>query len=345
MRSTDRVAILRHFKYDAGGFMRTVRAFVAIALLATGVRPVQAQLTASTSIIELGVIRGGQRIEHRFELINPSAEPIEVFDLQRGCGCLAPRLEQRIVPACGKTGLVAELRTLGQANGEHTWNLQVHYRRGRDANGQDAKVLPLTLRGTVKNDITVQPAILGMHVAKAVEQEITLTDHRAAPLRVIDAEARGAGVRVTKIERAGKITKVLVSADATQLDPGRHEGRLTITTDDPDYGQLQVPIVVTKATATTIQAAPESVILRFAAGVTSASALVRVRAPGDQAVRISKIEPSDPALVCTWAPGPGNDATLKIQVRAALSSSFRSHVEVHLAAPTIEVLTIPVAMQ
>ena len=314
--------------------MRLIQVLIVILVLGCRAVPARAELRVTTPEVDLGVIRGGQKIAHRFELANDGAESIEILDLQRGCGCLAPRLDQRVIPAGGKTSLAVELRTLGQSDGPHAWNLQVQYRIG-----QETKTLPLTLRGTVKNDITVQPAILGLHVTKTVEQEITLTDFRATPLRVIDAEARGAGVRVAKIERAGKTTKVLVSADAALLAPGRHEGRLTITTDDLDYGQLQVPIVVTKAMAHAVRATPEQVVLRFA-GSTSASALVRLRAPDDQKVNIAKIEPSDPALVCTWAQGPGNDATLKVQARTVLSSP--SHIEVHLAAPAKDVLTIPV---
>lgn len=316
--------------------MRRVDLLVVI-WICTFPLPAQAELRVTTPAIDLGVIRGGQRISHRFELTNTSDAAVEILDVQRGCGCLAPRIDQRVIPAGGKTNLAVELRTLGQSDGPHTWRLQVQYRVG-----EETKLLPLTLRGVVKNDITVQPAILGLHVAKTIQQEIILTDSRATPLRVIDAEARGAGVQLTKIERAGKTTTLLVTADAAQLAPGRHEGRLTITTDDPDYGQLQVPIVVTKATAATVRATPEHVVLRLAVGATSAAALVRLRSPGGQAVRIAKVEASDPSVTCTWAPGPGNDATLKIQARSALPASNRSHVEVHLAAPANDVLTIPV---
>jgi len=313
-----------------------MRLFSIVAVIVLGAVSHGAELSVPTPVVDLGVIRGGQKVAHRFELTNPGGESLEILDLQRGCGCLAPRLDQRVIPAGGKISLAVELRTLGQSDGPHAWNLQVHYRAGKET-----KSLPLTLRGTVKNDITVQPAILGLHVTKSVDQEITLTDFRATPLRVVDAEARGAGVRVTGIERAGKTTKMRVSADATQLAPGRHEGRLTITTDDPDYGQLQVPIVVTKATAQTVRATPEQALLRLTPGSTSASTLVRLRAAGDQKVSIAKIEPGDPGLVCTWASGPGNDATLKVQAR----TSTQSHIEVHLATPANEVLTIPVIVQ
>jgi hypothetical protein len=331
----ERLVILPHF-HPREERMRRPSILVALLLAALEPSTAAAELSVTTPVIDLGVIRGGQKAAHQFELTNSSTQAIEILDLQRGCGCLAPRLDQRVIPAGGKTSLAVELRTLGQSDGPHAWNLQVHYRVGKDT-----KSLPLTLRGTVKNDITVQPAILGLHVTKTVEQEITLTDFRAMPLRVVDAEARGAGVRMTGIERAGKITKLRVSADAAQLAPGRHEGRLTITTDDPDYGQLQVPIVVTRATAQTVRATPEQAVLRLAPGSTSASTLVRLRAAGDEKVSVAKIEPGDPVLVCTWASGPGNDAMLKIQAR----TSIQSHIEVHLATPAKEVLTIPVVVQ
>ena len=315
---------------------------VAGVLFACCAAPARSELRVAAASVDLGVIRGGQKLTHRFELVNRGGESIEILDLKHGCGCLAPRLDQRVIPPGGKATLVMELRTLGQADGPHTWELQVHYRAGADA-----KTLRLSLRGTVQSEITVQPAILGLHVSTTVQQEVTLTDARAAPLRVVDAEVRAAGVRVTKIERAGKTTKIVVAADGAKLPPGRHEGFLTITTDDADYGQLQVPIVVTKAAAlTAVRCVPERVELRLAPGTTTASALVRLRSTNDRAIRVAKIEASDSALVCTWAAGPGNDATVRIQALAArLTGAVQTQITVHLATPADDAMTIPVMIR
>jgi hypothetical protein len=316
-----------------------LRRFLAVTALVIGTgHPARAELRVAAPVVELGTIRAGQKLSQRFVLTNAGSEPVEIVDLVRGCGCLATRLDQRQISPGGESILSIELRTLGQADGPQAWNLQVHYRAG-----QETKSLGLSLRGTVQNDITVQPAILGLHVTKSVQQEITLTDSRSRPLRVVAAEARAPGVQVVKIERAGKTTKILLRADGVRLEPGRHEGLLTITTDDGDYGQLQVPIVLTKASASSVAVAPEQVVLRPAAGASTASALVRLRTQDDRPVRIAKIEPSDPALVCTWAPGPGNDATVRIEARnLGAATSLQAHVEIHLSSPGRETITVPV---
>ena len=318
-----------------------VRQFLAaLALFISCAVPARSELHVAAPSIDLGIIRGGKNLTHRFELVNRGPESIEILEVQRGCGCLAPKLDQRVIAPAGKTILALELRTLGQADGPHTWDLQVKYRAG-----QKTKSMSLSLRGTIESEIAVQPAILGLHVTKSVQQQITLTDRRPTPLRVVDVDVRAAGVKLTSIERGGKTTKIVVTADGTLLPTGRHEGVLTITTDDADYGQLRIPIIVTKAAESAVRCVPERVELRLLPGATSASAVVRLRSTGVQAVRIAKIEPSDPVLTCTWAAGPGNDATLKIQTHAApAKGSAPTQVTVHFASPIDEMLTIPVTV-
>jgi hypothetical protein len=318
--------------------LRHVRRVLVVGALLASVAPARAELRVAAAVVDLGAIRGGQKLAHRFELVNTGSQAVEILDLERGCGCLAPQLGQRQIAPGTQADLVLELRTLGQADGPHTWNLKVHYRLGGDT-----KTLALALRGVVKNEISVQPAILGLHISRKVQQEITLTDIRATPLHVVEAEARAPGVQVMKIERDGKTTRILISADATQLAPGRHEGLLSITTNDADYGQLHVPIVVTKTAATSVRAAPEQIVLRLAPGAATASMVVRLRSQQDEAVRVAKIEPSDPALAATWAPGPDHDATLRVRVDGSQRpGSWQGHLEVHLAGPRTDVLMIPV---
>jgi hypothetical protein len=314
-----------------------LRHVLVLVLTAAAPSRLHAELRVAAAVVDLGELRGGQKAGHHFELVNTGADPIDILDLQRGCGCLAPKLDMRRIPAGGRTALAVELRTLGQAEGPHAWRLQVHYRQG-----EATRTLPLELRGVLRNEITVEPALLGMHIAKAVEQTITLTDTRAAPLRVVHAEARAPGVAVKAIERAGKTTRIIVGADARGLAPGRHDGLVSITTDDAEYGQLQVPVVLTKGSDSAVRAVPERVVLRLPAGVRETSALIRLRS-AVEAARVAKVEPSAPDLRATWAAGPGNDATLKVQAaRTRAAGTWQGHLEIHVAAPAGEVVTVPV---
>jgi hypothetical protein len=72
--------------------------------------------------------------------------------------------------------------------------------------------------------------------------------------------------------------------------------------------------------------------------------VVHVRAATDDAVKIDHVSVDDPALVCTWADGPGALATLKIRVnRSRLrGSSLESAVRVYVASPEPSLITIPV---
>ena len=315
---------------------------VAVGIFACCTTPARSELRVAAPAVDLGAVRGGQQLTHRFELANSGAKTIEVLAVEPGCGCLAPKLEQRLIAPGGKTTLTLELRTLGQADGPHTWNAKVQYRAG-----QETKTLSLSLRGMVQSEIIVQPAILGLHVATTVQQEITLIDTRPTPLRVVDVDVRAAGVKLTHLVRDGKTTKIVVTADGAQLRPGRHEGVLSITTDDADYGQLRIPIVVTKTAATSVRCVPESIELRPAPGATTASAVARLRSVNDQPVRIKKIEPSDAGLICTWAPGPGNDATVRVRTQVSAETAAATHhvIAIHLESSAADIVSIPVTVR
>jgi hypothetical protein len=293
--------------------------FIVITALCPGAA--RADLFVAAPVIELGEIRGGQRLAQRFELVNRGDAPVEIVEVQRGCGCLAARLEQRLVPAGGKATIQFELRTLGQPEGPHTWHAQVHYRAG----GQ-SKALPVALRGTIRNEVTLQPAILALHVDKAARQEITLVDSREPPLRVLGAEVRSPALKVAEVIRDGKTTRIVLATN-DGLEAGRHEGMLYIFTNDPDYEELQAPVTVIKGQRALVQIVPEQPQVRLPAGAASGAVVVRLRSLTGKPVRIAKMESDDPQLTCTWAAGPGDDATVRLQVRRGERTSGKTSTQ------------------
>ncbi len=314
-------------------FARLLYLAVVALTFGTLTAPAHADLTVPTAVVDLGEILGGRRLTQRFELENTGTMALEITSVERGCGCLAPRLEQRTLPPGGKTTLHIELRTLGQADGPHTWNAEVRYRFG-----METKTLPLTLRGTVRNEVAVQPALLAIYTEKSARQEITLTDTRPTPLRVLSAETHSPALKVAEIIREGKTTRLVLVVSVESLPVGKHEGMVTIVTDDRDYEELQVPVNVTKSNRVAVQVVPERPTLRLTPGATTASTLVRLRSTAGQPVRVAKVESHDAALTTTWAAGPGDDATLKIQVQAPIS---RTSGELRVTLESRETLTVP----
>src|SRR5207244_154025 len=136
-----------------------------------------------------------------FTLINAGREPMQILEVNRGCGCLAPRLDKRLLEPGDKATLHMEVRTLGHPDGPHIWTAAVRYRTG-----DSVKEVPLALRACVKNDVTVQPAVCAMIVETMLRQEITLTDLRKSPLTVTLAETTSPAIKVQTKTLEGGVT-------------------------------------------------------------------------------------------------------------------------------------------
>jgi Protein of unknown function (DUF1573) len=313
------------------------RSWLAFAMLLVCPAFASAQLRFTQPIANLGELRGGPVYPHRFEFVNDSAQPIEITDFRLGCGCLQPVLDKRIYRPGEKGTLLFNLRTIGQPNGARTWQAHVQYRLG-DKLGE----VDLILGATIRNEVTVEPSIVAMTVETTLTQEITITDHRSTPLKIANVLASSPGIRVATQALGNGVTKVTLEVSRSALTAARQEETLNIYTDDPDYRHLQVPITLMRASRPDVSATPDRIEISG-----SGSQLVRLRASGDNAVRIEKADVDHAALKCTWASGPGADATLKISVDGALLTTPRAlgSVRVRLLEPAAQTLTITVVLR
>lgn len=316
--------------------MHPSRLGIIVAILLTSPALARAELRFTQPAVDLGQLRGGPAYQHRFDFINDSAQSIEILDIRLGCGCLQPVLDKRTFQPGEKGSLLMHLRTLGQANGMRTWQAHVQYRHG-----DTIHEIGLILAATLRNEVTIEPSILAMAVETSLRQVVTITDHRPTAMKIGEVSASSPAVRVTKESSGNGITRVILEVNRADLTTARQEVMLNIPTDDPYYRQLQVPITLMQASRPNVTATPDKVELA------SGSRLVRLRALGDQVVRIEGAEADHPALRTTWASGPGNDVTLKISVDAAKRTTARTaaSVRIRIAEPTATTLTIPVEIR
>jgi len=313
--------------------MLTKRTWLALALILACPALTYAQLRFTQPDVNLGDLRGGPAYSHRFEFVNDSAQPLEITDLRLGCGCLQAVLDKRIYQAGERGALLMNLRTLGQPNGTRTWQIHVHYRVGEK---QDET--RLIIAATIRNEVTVEPSIVALTVETTLRHEVTIQDHRPTPMKITTILASSPAIRVSKKLSEGGVTKVILEVSRSALTASRQEETLNIYTDDPNYRQLQVPITLSKANPAKVSATPDKVEI-----IGAGSQLVRLRAAGDKTVRIQKAEADQPLVHCTWAMGPGNDATLKIS--AASPRVGVVSVRVQLAQPAGEIVSVPVVLR
>jgi hypothetical protein len=310
-----------------------------VLLLASAARAEGLRITPPA--VDLGGIRGGTTRVSCFELANDGKQAVEIIAVQPGCGCLVPQLDRRTLAPGEKATLRLRVRALGQPNGPRSWNVRLRCRCGPEESEQ-----LLVVSATVRNEVTVEPSILALSVQSVRRHEITITDTRTPPLQVTAVHVTSSALTARREPQGRGVTKVLLDVRPELLAPGRHDAVLSVYTDDPQYSPLQVPITLERG-GTRVVAVPARVRARIALDQTVSSTRVRLRPAGGKKLMVASVEYDDPAITATWAPGPDDGATLKVQIdgRRLTDDDRPRSVRVRLSEPPGEVLTIPVMIE
>jgi hypothetical protein len=312
---------------------------VAVASIVTGVR---ADLRCDEPKVVLGEVKAGRPLSHRFTFTNRDAETVAVTAVQPSCGCLKPHLEERRLRR-GETGvLLLQVNTLTAPPGPNSWRVQIAYTCG----GQGHE-LTLMLCATVVAEITIQPAALVLQTESSVGHDITVTDTRGTPLTVTRLGTSAPLLRASpgevRRDDAGHKTQAVRLEVLPGFPDGRHEETLQIFTSDPEYPELRVPVTVVKQTRAAVRPAPSEVTMNLLAGALPAR-MVLLRSAEGRAVEVERVECDDPAVQCTWAKGPGDMATLRVQVDRGKvpPAGLHAAVVVRLANPAGQQVVVPV---
>jgi Protein of unknown function (DUF1573) len=318
-------------------------AFAILFLLGSLPAPLQAQLDFGEPIADRGDVRSGTPLAHRFTFVNRGAGIVEITGARASCGCLKPRLETHTCQPNESGSLLLEVNTLSQAPGPHEWKAWITYKAGDTS--YEALV---ELRAHILAEITVRPAAMTIFAGSSVEHEILLTDLRSKPLSIKEVRPTSPYLKSQVVgeyqdESGHQIRKLKVQV-ASDYPAGRHEEVVSIYTDDPAYPELKVPITILKEGRQRLSPTPAEVTIQASRGQSASSKVVLVRDSLNQQVVIENTTSDDPAITCRWAKGPGNLATVKIQVdhRKQTTATLDSAVHIQVREPMTETLTIGV---
>ena len=303
-----------------------------------------ADLRFTDPSVNLGEIRGGREIRRTFTFTNAGNRDIEITEVRPGCGCMAPRLSAKQLKPGEQGTLDIDLRTLGQAEGPHTWTAHVRYRSG-NSEGE----LPLRISAYVINDIQLQPASLRLISRGAMTQELTLVDTRPQPLRIESLHTSSPFLKARVVGQArtdaGHRQIKLALELAATCPVGQHSETLAIHTTDAEYRTLVVPVAVTMESAAALAAQPSLLEIRTLPDRPPLTKFVRVQTSLPGTVSIEKVEADHAALTCTWSRGPGSAATIRVRVAGGLSERLEATLRVHVASPRPEILQVPVRVE
>ncbi|MCA9062536.1 MAG: DUF1573 domain-containing protein [Planctomycetaceae bacterium] len=184
-------------------------------------------------------------LEPAFHFRNIGKFPVSIEELIPSCGCITPQLTKTEIPPGADGYIKLPIRTANEPPGPHEYSLTVRYRdtETRYADLSVKVVLP-------EQKVTVTPQALLVMGSSSTHQthEISVSDMRDQPLNVIGASCTSPLIGVepgaVRIQAAGRQIPLTVTFPE-QLPPGRHHGVIQIDTDDDEYPQLFVPLMVT----------------------------------------------------------------------------------------------------
>jgi hypothetical protein len=303
----------------------------------------RADLRFEAPFAQVGTVRAGPLLVHRFACINDGADPVEITGTRGSCGCLKPHLSRTTVPPGERAEVVLEVNTLSQAAGPHTWTVRVTYQ-----SGNTTFEIPLQLSARLVTELMVQPASLVIFADRSTSHQVVITDSRPQPLAVTAVRASSPKLDAQATEPVqdgrGRWVRAITLRIADDYPDGRHDEVLQVFSDDPAYRTIGIPVTVIRRSQEHVTVSPSAVQLTAAKGQPFPARVILIRANGDEGVQIESVLTDDPAVTCQWAQGPGVMATLKVRVNHEFvhGHSLHSTVTVHLRRPAPEVLTIPV---
>jgi hypothetical protein len=249
-----------------------------------------------------------------------------------------------------------EVNTLSQPAGPTRWAVRVGYRCG-----EQAGEVTLELTARLVKELDISPASLVFRGDDPPPDVIRISgaDMVAGP-RIRSWGLRPEGVRTS----SPRLTAAFATHESNHRGPpgegvicwaygfvvrvaedcpeGQFTETVTITTTNPDYPEIRVPVTIYKTAKRRVTALPSRATL-----VAGGSAVVQLRGADGQPVQVEAIESDLPVLTTRWAAGPGDLATVRVGLDRAKwrGEALTGEVRVRLREPAGEVVVIPVAVR
>lgn len=323
--------------------MRQAAGFLAALAALMWAGAARAEVRFAQTVVNLGEIRSGARLARQFRFVNRGNHPVEIIEVRPGCGCLRPQLAKLVFGPGEEAAVPVEVNARGESAGPHLWRMAVRF---RGAGGEQE--ITLEVAAKVVTEVTVQPAALTLVTGGPLTHEIVLTDLRARPLAVARLITSSPQLRARLLRHDRDGLGNWVWRFALEVGEGWPEGShgemLVIATDDPDYGQIEVPITVVRRARGRVTASPERVTFEVAPGQDTVTRTVRLRHRDGAAVTVESVTADHPALKCECVAGPDGAPVLRITVdrRRMDGPDLECAVRIQIATPVRETVTIPV---
>jgi hypothetical protein len=193
-------------------------------------------------LVNLGEIHNTAKVEAHFRFKNCGSFPLRITNVTPSCMCLAPQIEKRAYAPGEISDFTLKVLTTHQTPGPHEYLVALQY---EDPKPREVTV---TFKLIIRREVTLSPRqlIVYQNGISETEQKVVLTDMRPKPFIVTSATCRSPLVRVELKKpvddpEGGRETTVVIHV-AAQVPVGGEDCSVYLTTDDPHYPKIPVPL-------------------------------------------------------------------------------------------------------
>jgi hypothetical protein len=298
-------------------------------------------LVCSQPIVDKGRCKAGVVLSHTFELKNVSQELLVIRRVDSACGCIKLAVGSQELRGGEKTVLTVEISTLTQPDGPQRWSIRLYYQPLSEAKAAQEHMLELAIQAHIVREVDIQPSRLVISTRGATKHTITITDRRPKTFTIRQISSVSPFVTVTIQKHAQSRYEIMLQVH-DHLPDGEHDGSVSIWTDDAEYREIRIPVLILRQPNKQVAWTPDEVIFHLQPGQPS-SQLVQIRSLTTEPVRLVSAVSDHPAVQVKFPQESSRITAVRISLSpASVSTSGTALVRLQLSEPRPETLSIPV---
>ncbi len=203
-------------------------------------------LAFETYLVDVGPVKETSRtIGARFRFKNLSDKTVTVKELVPSCGCLKPQLDKKIYLPNEVGEFRLKMQTVSESPGQKEYFVDFKYEDVKERSTRLTFKLELPTRRLV---VKPKALVIYQFTPGRTVHPVTVSDYRADKnFEIIGAESttKFAKVAIGNLEVSDGIRQQKLEVIVEDAIPsGKHKGLIVIKTNDKDFPELYVPIIV-----------------------------------------------------------------------------------------------------
>lgn len=300
--------------------------FSTVPLSASASEP-SPRLVVPSAVFDFDVVNQGTVLKHDFELANTGKAPLIIRKIHPACGCTAAVIESDTIAPGGKTRIQVTFNTSG-FRGYKVKTVRLYTNDPR----QTSKVL--TLRGTIKADVEIDPLRLDfgklkLGVTSSKEAKVSVEENSLIELIKIESRSEKVKLSVEDWSGSGRKGKKVLVTLSDSIPLGRFRVLLVVHTSSKVNPVVSIPILA--HVEGDLQLSPNALAFGLLNGplVRPVSETARLSNRGDKKVHITAIESDNPAVVGEFSPiEDGRAYEVRVKIKEKTVGIVRARLKI-----------------